>query len=190
MPPLGRRGLFLAALLGASAALAAPSPPDLKVRLEEGQAVRLASFAGREKPCVLIFVATACPASALAWDRIKGVWYNHRDAGVRMALVGGNSDDSPAELRALLKRDPSGLDLPLLWDPGHELATALGVDSTPVAVVLSPTGAVLYRGPIDDNWRNGARAQAHWLDDAVREALQGRASPARDRHGFTGSRMR
>lgn len=190
MPPRAGRGLFLALLLGTSAALAATSPVDLRVRLEDGQATQVAAFAGREKPCALIFVSSRCPASALAWERIKGIWYSHRDAGVRMALVGGNSDDDPAALRAQLKQDPSGLDLPILWDPGHELATALGVDSTPTAVVLSPAGTVLYRGPIDDHWRSSARAQAHWLDDAIREALLGRANPPRDRTGFTGSRLR
>lgn len=107
-----------------------------------------------------------------------------------MALVGGNSDDSPEALRAALNGDAAGLDLPILWDPKHDLATALGVDSTPTAVVLSPAGAVLYRGPLDDNWRDGARVTRHFLDDALRAALEGRAVPARAPPLFAGSRMR
>lgn len=185
-----RRGLFLAALLSAALPTLAAGPMDLRMRREDGQTVRLGVFTGREKPCVLIFVASTCPASLLTWERLKGIWYNYRDSGLHMALVGGNSDDTPEALRALLKEDSSGLDLPILWDAGHELATTLGVDSTPVAVVLSPSGAMLYRGPIDDQWRNGARAQNHWLEDAIHAALQGRASTMRDRPAFPGSRMR
>jgi peroxiredoxin len=163
---------------------------EIRLRGEKGEPVRLSALGGRDRPCALVFVASTCPASALAWDRVKGAWYNHRDSGLRMALVGGNSDDSPEALRATLNEDPSGLDLPILWDAGHELASALGVDSTPTAVVLSPSGAVLYRGPIDDCWRDGARAQHRWLDDALRAALQGRASPLSQRSPFPGSRMR
>lgn len=107
-----------------------------------------------------------------------------------MALVGGNSDDSPEALRAALNEDAAGLDLPILWDPKHDLAAAFGVDSTPTAVVLSPTGAVLYRGPLDDNWRDGARVTRHFLDDALRAAFEGRAVPARAPPPFAGSKMR
>lgn len=163
---------------------------DLRLHREEGPTVRLGDFTGRENPCALVFVASTCPASLLTWERLKGTWHNYRDAGLRMALVGGNSDDTPEALRTLLNEDPSGLDLPILWDPGHELATALGVDSTPVAVVLSPSGAVLYRGPIDDRWRSRGGAQHPWLEEAVRAALQGRASGTRDNTTFPGSKMR
>ncbi len=193
MPHSARRAIFLGvAVAGLLAALRSPaaSPLEIRLRDEKGEPVRLAAFAGRDKPCVLVFVASTCPVSALAWERLKGIWYNHRDSGVRMALVGGNSDDSPEALRAALNEDPAGLDLPILWDPKHDLAAALGVDSTPIAVVLSPSGAALYRGPLDDNWREGARATRHLLDDALRAALKGRASPLRDKPLFPGSRMR
>ena len=190
MPRRTRRELFLATLLFTALPALAAGPMDLRLRCEDGQAVRLGAFAGHEQPCVLIFVASTCPASSLIWDRLKGTWYNHRDSGLRMALVGGNSDDTPEALRALLKEAPSGLDLPILWDTGHELATALDVNSTPVAVVLSPAGTVLYRGPIDDQWRNGARVQHPWLEEAVRAALQGGKIEMHAPPPFSGSRMR
>jgi len=172
--------------------LAAAKPsrnlPDTTLLNDEGKEVKLSSLKDDDEILVLIFVASTCPVTSGYWERIKGIWYNYRDRDVRLVLVGGNSDDSAAKIRTEIERED--LELPIVWDDQHALAGKLGAEYTPEAVVLGREWGIMYRGRIDDSWRDESRVRERHLDKAVTAALDGKKSPDRIDERFMGSHMR
>src|SRR4051812_38283820 len=77
--------------------------PSQMVKNEKGESIPLSSLKNENDILVLVFVATSCPATNLYWQRFKGIWYNHREHGISMTLIGGNSDDSIPALTQKLK---------------------------------------------------------------------------------------
>lgn len=180
---------ILLALLVATTAFAEHRLADLRVSNPKHQSVRLSQLRKDRRVMVLVFVASTCPVTQLYWERIKGTWYNFRDREVSLVLVGGNSDDAIEIFQKLL--DERELeDLPVVWDEKHALARHLGVEFTPTAVVLGRDWEVLYRGRIDDAWRDESRVTKRHLTDAINEALTGRKSSDHVEDGFMGSRLR
>ncbi len=127
---------------------------------------------------VLVFTSQECPIANAYAPTLRDLAATWETAPVRLFLVHVDPD-----LTATTARDhASAYELPgtILLDPGHHLATALGIRRTPEAVVLGPD-QVFYRGRIDDQWHAlGARSHtpAHQdLRDAVAAALRGDALP-------------
>ena len=72
--------------------------------------------------------------------------------------------DSRPETSTSRVEDRLGPDLPILADPAQVVAAQVGVNSTPVAVILAPDGQVLFRGPIDPP----SPTRPHGLEAALR----------------------
>jgi peroxiredoxin len=162
---------------------------DARLQNPKRETIRLSQVRKDRNVTVLIFVASSCPTTHLYWERLKGTWYNFRDRGVSFVLVGGNSDDAIENFRHIL--DERNLEeMPIVWDDKHALAKQLGVEFTPEAVVLNRDWEVLYRGRIDDSWRDETRITRRYLNDAITRALEGHKSDDHIEEGFMGSRMR
>ena len=105
-----------------------------------------------------------------------------------MIVVGGNRDDHMSRLQqALNSRD---LDLPLFWDENHRLAKLLELRWTPIVTVIGRDWQVVYRGRIDDSWRDESKVKERYLDRAVDAALEGKRVSDHLADPFMGSRMR
>lgn len=173
----------------ATGAPPAPQPPaELSIRVGKNKTAPLLSLRKEGGILVLITVASTCPVTSLYWERLKGIWYNHRNHGVALCLVGGNADDSLERIQKILEE--RHLEVPIAWDEGHAVARAYGLKFTPEALILGKDGEVLYRGRIDDSWRDETRAQKRHLDAAITAALKGEKSPDQTEDGFMGSRLR
>lgn len=150
----------------------APAPPTVRE-------FRLADAEGKEHgvrewegsgAIVLFFVGPECPVSngyapemarlARAFERRRFLFYAvHADP------------DVTAEAARLHARE-YGLAFPVLLDPELSVARQSGVARIPTAVVLAPTGRVLYRGRIDDRYApDGKRRDAPTRCD-LREFLE------------------
>jgi peroxiredoxin len=169
-----------------------PSPielPSIELIGAENKTSLSTALRAEGEVLVLLFASSNCPVTQGYWERIKGIWYNHRDKGVKMAVIGGNSDDSPHRLREVLTTRK--LEIPLYWNPKHQLARKLGIRFTPTAAVVSKEGKVVYIGRIDDFWRDEAKATKRYLEEAVTKALENQTSPNQlDNQVFVGSQMR
>lgn len=137
---------------------------------------------------VLIFASSKCPVTTLYWNRIKGTWYNFREKGVRMVVIGGSSDDSLEAIKTKLKE--KDLEIPLFWNEKFSLAKSLGINFTPTAVVLGKDWKILYRGRLDDSWRVESRIKERYLDSAITAALANKHSKDHNSETFMGSRIR
>ncbi len=90
------------------------------------------------KTSVLLFVNSTCPLSARAVPELNRLYGDFSPRGIKFfAIYAETVSETPLAFTSLL-------------DPAQTLARQAGATATPQAIVLSPTGAVLYRGRIDD----------------------------------------
>ncbi len=89
---------------------------------------------------VLVFFVTHSKFSALTLRKVQAFheWSESRPVAVRLVNVG----ESEAIVRGFLEHND--LALPVALDPNGALTQAVGVDSTPFALGLSPGGRVVY----------------------------------------------
>ncbi len=180
-------GAILTLLLPLYPASAAPLSA-LQVLDDKNETIPLSQLKGESEVLVLVFVASTCPVTTLYWERLKGIWYNHREHDVRMILIGGNADDQPKFIHT--KLNELDLDLPLYWDSRHGLAKSLQLHHTPLVAVIDRNWEVCYRGRIDDFWRDETRVTRRYLDDAITAARENRKSPDQMDALFLGSAIR
>jgi peroxiredoxin len=183
-----RTSVALAALLAVTAGLglmaraarpgARPAPTgrpvsDFSLRDHRGRPHALADLAGR-RLVVLVFLGNDCPLARASAPRLAELARAYGPRGVAFLGVNANAQDSLAGLGAFAREH--ALPFPLLKDPDHALADALGAERTPEAFVLDRR-VVRYRGRIDDQHTVGARRGAPTRRDlaaALDELLAGR----------------
>jgi thiol-disulfide isomerase/thioredoxin len=174
--PLASLPVFLAALLGMSAAAAEVrvEVPDLEGRVHAPLATR------RERPLVLVFVSPFCPTSTAFVPELARLGARYGDR-VEFRLVAADAGVTAAIVRR--QAEEYGLGSGVLLDAERKLARAAGATVTPEAVVFGRDGAVLYRGRVNDLYLSRTKKQAepkvHDLADALEAILAGRpvASP-------------
>ena len=97
---------------------------------------------------VAFFVTTDCPIANAYAPEISRIAADHAGPEIDFYLVHVDPDLTP-EVAARHAADYA-LELPLLFDRDHVLASSLGVTVTPEACIVGPHGELLYRGRIDD----------------------------------------
>jgi hypothetical protein len=167
--------LLLALLAGcATAPVRDRLPPAEAVDLRtlEGAPFSLAEVVARHEATVLVWWSTSCPCVARYQERIDALRAHHAARGVEVIAIASNADDSLEVLRgARAQRAPQ---LPMVVDLDARLARALGARSTPMVVLLDRTGAVRFRGWIDNERTPGTPGREAWLEAALEEVLAGR----------------
>jgi peroxiredoxin len=105
------------------------------------------SDARDKKAIVVLFLGTECPINNQYLPRLAEM---HKTYGDRFAFVGINSNvhDTPTRIAGHAKAN--SIPFPMLKDSANVVADDFGARRTPEAFVLSPAGAILYQGRIDD----------------------------------------
>jgi peroxiredoxin len=118
---------------------------------------------------VLVFIATDCPISNRYSPLLHSMETEYARKGVPFLAVFSD----PAVSTAAAKKHLSeySLGMPGLMDPSRSLARQTGARVTPEAVVLSPEGAVLYRGRIDNRYVDWGKTRPEATEQDLREAL-------------------
>lgn len=156
-------------------AAAAPSKPvkvaDRSVVDLAGGTLRLVDPKG--KPTVVLFLSTECPMANAYSPRLVRLARAFAAQGVRLISVYPNAADSEEKIRRhAVER---GYRFPAVKDNGT-LARAFGAKVVPEAFVLDASGAIRYRGAIDNN-KAADRVSRHFLRDAVQALLARRQVP-------------
>jgi thiol-disulfide isomerase/thioredoxin len=104
----------------------------------------------RSKAIVLFFIGTECPVSNAYAPDMQRIATKYAPSAV--ACYGVHCDPAMTPRIAAGHAKEYGLNFPIWLDPRQVLAGAAAVRVTPEAVVVAPTGKVLYRGRIDDRY--------------------------------------
>jgi thiol-disulfide isomerase/thioredoxin len=168
-------GCLLAGAAVASGRVPAPAQSNLAENLDgkltdpfkaaEGQVV------------VLLFVRTDCPISNRYAPTIQKI--NEKFSGkAKLWLVYPDADESAARIRAHVEEFYYAI--PALRDMHHTLVKRAQAEIIPEAAVFDGSGKLLYHGRIDNWYEDFGRPRAtpttHELEDAIRNALDGKAS--------------
>ena len=159
----------------------APLKPPLGTRLAEvtlldpatGKGTSLVAAAG-DKPqaVVLFFFDTSCPVCQNYLVDLQKMAAEGGTSGVR--LVGVNPRQTDTAENIIRHAKTMGLTFPVLQDVGGKMATRLGVDRLPCAMVLDEGFLVRYRGRVDDQHTPGisrGKPTTHELKDALAAVL-------------------
>jgi peroxiredoxin len=171
--PLAVLLLVLAGCAGSRQAAGRGAPPPVLAGAD-GQARTLAQLAADHDATVLVFWSGTCPCVRRYQDRVDAL-LDAQPPG-RVAVVGISSNAGEPLADALRVARERGVRIPILRDEGGAVARALGVQSTPTAVVLDRAGATRFVGWIDNERLPGDPRREPWLERALRGVLDGRSA--------------
>ena len=152
---------------------------DFKLKNVDGKMVSLGDF--REaKGFIIIFDCNTCPMSRAYNSRIIALNKKFAAQGFPVILVNPNSaemipEESFAEMKSHAKEH--GYDFPYLYDESQDVVRKFNPTNTPHTFVLHKTTnglKVAYIGAIDNNSRDGSKADKHFVEEAVNELLAGK----------------
>lgn len=142
--------------------------PDFKLTdILSGDEVRLSALRGQV--VVLNFWSAECP-----WSRYYDEYFAVRASewagqGIWLLHIASNATESPDDIEQ--KAHELGVNAPVLYDPGNEVADAYGALTTPHLFVIDAGGVIVYQGAVDDRSFRQPEPTANYLDaalDAVR----------------------
>lgn len=158
---------LLLSSLSACASTSAPFTPTTQPPLftASGTPLALLDLLNERPATVLVWWASTCPCVKRYEKRVADLAQRHPT--LTFIHIASNADDGPEQIAN------AKAPLPILHDTTGELATQLGVRSTPTIVVLSPTGAVLYRGWLDNEHDVSDPDREPWLEDKLTRIAHG-----------------
>jgi mono/diheme cytochrome c family protein len=123
-----------------------------------------------------VFVTTQCPISNRAIPELNRLVAEFAPRGIELYAV--HADRSVSRKAAARHRDQFGLQVPVLLDEAGHVREKLQPTHTPQAIVITPSGTVLYSGAIDDRHispgRGSQPVQKAWLWEALAAIADGR----------------
>jgi len=152
---------------------------DFKLKNFDGKMVSLADFK-QAKGFIVIFDCNTCPVSRAYNTRIISLSKKYASQGFPVVLINPNSAEVVAEesYEAMsVHAKEHGYDFPYLYDESQEVVRKFNPTNTPHVFVLNKTSEglrVAYIGAIDNNSRDGSKADKHYVEDAVNELLAGK----------------
>jgi thiol-disulfide isomerase/thioredoxin len=158
------------AALGIVLAMAALAHPALQFTLHdtEGAAHNPNEWA-QARAVVLFFVTTDCPLSNGYAPEMSRIEQAYAPRGVLFYAVQGDTTIPDEEVRRHARE--YGYRFPALLDPRQILAHHTDATVTPESVVLSPEGAVLYLGRIDNRVEDFGKTRVEATEFDLRDAL-------------------
>jgi len=153
---------------------------DFKLKNVDGKMVSLADFKSA-KGFIVIFDCNTCPMSKAYSTRIIALNKKFASQGFPVIAINPNSaqvvEEESFEEMVRHAKDHH-YDFPYLYDESQEVVKKFYPTNTPHVFVLNKVSnelKVAYIGAIDNNSRDGSKAEKHFVEDAVNDLLAGKA---------------
>lgn len=152
---------------------------DFKLKNVDEKTVSLYDYKN-EKGVILIFDCNTCPMSKAYNSRIIALNKKFASQGFPVVLINPNSaevvaEESFDEMKKHAKEH--GYDFPYLYDESQETVKKFMPTNTPHVFLLNKVSEqfkVAYIGGIDNNSRDGSKADHHYVEEAINDLLAGR----------------
>jgi peroxiredoxin len=151
---------------------------DFTLKNIDGKMVSLSSYA--DKGAIVIFDCNTCPYSKAYRERIKALDAKYASKGYPVIAINPNDPDkSPGDTfeEMVSYGKEHKYKHAYLYDADQTVATAFGATNTPhVFIVKKEDGKFVlnYIGAIDNNTKDGAKADKKYVEEAVDRLLQGK----------------
>jgi len=96
-----------------------------------------------DSPVLLIFWATWCPVCKEEVPKLKTIYNDFSDRGLRVLAINVGINDSPNRTKAFIQRHE--IDYPVAFDTGSVLTKRYNVIGTPTVMIIDSEGVVKYR---------------------------------------------
>jgi peroxiredoxin len=142
----------------------------------DGKTYALKSFKDK-KALVIIFMCNHCPYVQAVLPRLIDIQNDYKDKGAQLVGINCNDadlypDDDLEHMKKLAKN--LKIPFPYLFDESQATAKAYSAVCTPDIYVYGETRRLLYRGRIDDNWKEPNQVTRRDLRDAIGNVLDGK----------------
>lgn len=128
---------------------------------------------------VFVFLSTECPVSNSYLRPLSEL--RKKIDTEKVQLFGVVTDATVKRAEAVKHFEQFKLGIPVLFDPAGHVAAVLKPTHVPEAFVLDASGALVYRGAIDDTWggvgRRRSQSSKHYLADSIDAIVKGNPVP-------------
>lgn len=151
---------------------------DFQLKNIDGSFVSMSDYP-EAKGFAVIFTCNHCPFAKAYEDRIIAIHNKYAPEGIPVIAINPNDPEVVAadSYEEMIKRaEEKNFPYAYLVDETQEVYKTYGATRTPHVYVLKKVNdelIVSYIGTIDDNYQDAARAEKHYLADALDAVLQG-----------------
>ncbi len=126
---------------------------------------------------MVIFTCNTCPFVEAWDDRYKPVQKLADKEGINTVLLNPNTEkrdqgDSFEDMKAYAKAHHPGI--PYLLDEKSQVANAFGAKTTPHVFLFDEELKLVYRGKIDDNYKDADQVEHFYVKDALQAMAAGK----------------
>jgi peroxiredoxin len=142
----------------------------------DGRNYELDDFKGKQA-LVVMFICVHCPYVVATQDRLAALAREFTPKGVQFVGINSNDtdqypEDGPENMQ--LQAEKVGFIFPYLIDDTQSVAKSYGAVATPDIFVFDRDLKLVYRGRIDDSWKDPAKITHHDLHNALQALVEGK----------------
>ena len=163
----------------AADAVASPARPltpdisDVVLARDQRDTVKLMSLVHEHRFTVVVFFSATCSCFSAHRARLAALVHEMQTRDVRFMII----DSERRPTAAPPTRSVPDTDLPIFRDDGGKLARRLEAQYATETFVFDATGAIRYRGGIDDDRKHLSSKPRAYLRDELLSLLAGMAPP-------------
>jgi peroxiredoxin len=128
------------------------------------------------KAVVLVFTCNHCPVAMAYEDRLVAIQKDFKSKGVQVVAICVNDRDGDRLPDMKKRAEEKKFNFPYLRDDSQKTARDYGATCTPHVFLLAKGRKVVYMGAVDDDM-NPKKVKVHYLRDALKAVLAGKAPP-------------
>lgn len=125
---------------------------------------------------LVVFTCNHCPYAQAVEERLIAIGNDYRERGLAVVLINSNDaethpDDSFDKMKA--RAEEKSYPFPYLYDEDQSVARAYDAACTPDPYLFDAEHKLVYRGRVDDNWKEPQSVTRHELREAIDALLAG-----------------